>query len=193
MDFCLQLGYIETREECLLELNRTIPVGENILIRDTMRLFHGDGPAVQLESGNQKGGHYICPSCEIFLYQTDDISHSYQLTSKSLRDIQQKVISGKYGKKNSMEGKVKPFTQLSTNELREELASRHIHTEERSKKEPEKTLKKDLKGYTRVPILLKNNPVTNLSNLNLEKYKMALLEPMHDIGGHITNIFEELP
>ena len=33
----------------------------------------------------------------------------------------------------------------------------------------------------------------DFSNLNLERYEITLVEPMHDIGGHIDNIFEELP
>ena len=77
-----QLGYIETREDCLHELNKLILVDEGILLRDTMRLFHDDGPAVQFESGNQKGGHYFCPTCDIHACQTDDISYSYQLKLK---------------------------------------------------------------------------------------------------------------
>ena len=35
--------------------------------------------------------------------------------------------------------------------------------------------------------------MNTLSTLNLEKYEAALIEPMHDIGGHIENIFVELP
>ena len=70
-----------------------------------MRLFHGDGPAVQLESGNQKGGNYFCPTCDIHAFQTDDISYSYQLKLRSFTYIQQKDISGKYGKKYSIEVK----------------------------------------------------------------------------------------
>ena len=99
-----------------------------------MRLFHGDGPAVQLESGNQKGGHYFCPNCDMHAYQTDDISYSYQLKLKSFTDIQQRVISGKNGKKYSMKGKFKPFAQLSSKEIKEELISRDISTKETTKK-----------------------------------------------------------
>ena len=188
-----QIAYIETREACLKELNKVTVTDENIIFKDTMRLFHGDGPAVQLESGNQKAGQYFCPSCDVHLYQTDDISYSYQLKLRSLADIQHKIIFGKYGKKYSMEGKVKPLAQLSCEEIKEELISRHILTKETTKINLEKILKKDLKGCIRVPILLKNKPLSNLSSLNLEKYEIALMEPMHDIGGHINNIFEELP
>ena len=68
-----QLGYIETRVECLKELLTGLDLGrfndkyKGIILTDTMQLFHGDGPAVALESGNQKGGHYFCPSCDLHL------------------------------------------------------------------------------------------------------------------------------
>ena len=81
-----QLGYIETRVACLKGLKNGINLSEldqsceNIVLNDTMRFFHGDGPATSLEAGNQKGGNYFCPSCDVHLCLTDDIAH---LTSKS--------------------------------------------------------------------------------------------------------------
>ena len=44
-----------------------------------------------------------------------------------------------------------------------------------------------------MPILIRNYPVHVFEILNLEQYEMTLVEPMHDIGGHITNLFDELP
>ena len=55
-----QLGYIETRVACLKGLKNGIHLSEldqsyeNIVLNDTMRFFHGDGPASALEAGNQK-------------------------------------------------------------------------------------------------------------------------------------------
>lgn len=54
-------------------------------------------------------------------------------------------------------------------------------------------LNKALKGTVRVPILIKNHPVHGFEILNLEQYETALVDPMHDIGGYITNLFDELP
>ena len=48
-----------------------------IVLSDQMHFFHGDGPACTLAAGNQKGGHYFCPSCHIHLCQTDDITCTY--------------------------------------------------------------------------------------------------------------------
>ena len=46
-----------------------------------------------------------------------------------------------------------------------------------------------LKGVQRVPSLLLLKPDQKLCNLNLQNY----CEPMHDIKGHLLNLFEELP
>ena len=43
-----------------------------------MCLFKGDGPAVAFEVGNQKGGYYFCPTCDVHICLTDDVSHCYQ-------------------------------------------------------------------------------------------------------------------
>jgi hypothetical protein len=42
---------------------------------DVMRLFHGDSPARQYESGQQKGGHFYCPVCGANAHQVYDIKH----------------------------------------------------------------------------------------------------------------------
>ena len=70
-----QLGYIETRVSCLKELKNGMNLSEldesceNIVLNDTMRFFHGDGPAAALEAGNQNGGNYFCTSCDVHLCQ----------------------------------------------------------------------------------------------------------------------------
>ena len=54
-----QLAYVETRQEDLHELNDKVKTKGGQEINDVMRFFHGDGPARQFESGQQKGGIYI--------------------------------------------------------------------------------------------------------------------------------------
>ena len=96
------------------------------MFQDTMRIFHGDGPAAQLENGNQKGGHYFCPSCDIHVHRADNIPYCFHVKVKSLQDIRNKIIAGKYDKKYSQEGKLKPSEKLAKKEIKEELISRHI-------------------------------------------------------------------
>ena len=103
-----QLGYIEIRVDCLKELTNPLNASElvssydsTIYIRDIMRMFHGDGPASAIEAGNQKGGHYFCPSCDIHICQTNDISYSFQKPFRSLSYKQNLVLKGKFGRINS--------------------------------------------------------------------------------------------
>jgi hypothetical protein len=42
---------------------------------DVMRLFHGDSPARQYESGQQKGGHFYCPVCGANAHQVYDLEY----------------------------------------------------------------------------------------------------------------------
>ena len=43
-----------------------------------------------------------------------------------------------------------------------------------------------------VPILIKSYPVDGFEIFNLQQYEMTPVEPMCDIGGHTTNLFNEL-
>ena len=54
-------------------------------------------------------------------------------------------------------------------------------------------LKKVLRGAKRLPILLLNNPLSDLNRLGLANYEITLVECMHDIANHIDNILLELP
>ena len=90
-----QLGYIGTRVSCLENLKDGLQLDEahhNIVLNDKMRFFHGDGPATAFEAGNQKGGHYFCPTCDVHICLTDDIAHSYQQNLISLEEKQKKVL-----------------------------------------------------------------------------------------------------
>ena len=51
-----QLAYCETRCECLRNLSAKIEIQAGITISDKMRFCKGDGPAVELECGQQRGG-----------------------------------------------------------------------------------------------------------------------------------------
>ena len=49
-----QLTYVDTRLECLEDLSLKVQRGAGNDVSDAMRFFHGDSPARQLESGQQK-------------------------------------------------------------------------------------------------------------------------------------------
>ena len=42
-----------------------------------------------------------------------------------------------------------------------------------------------------VPILIKSYPVDGFEIFNLQQYEMTPVEPMCDIGGHTTNLFND--
>ena len=58
-----QLTYIDTRLECLEDMAIKVKTNLGTNITDIMRFFHGDSPARQFESGQQKGGNYYCSGC----------------------------------------------------------------------------------------------------------------------------------
>ena len=196
-----QLAYITTRLEDLHDLKNGLNLGElddmyqGIVLSDIMRFFHGDGPAVALEAGHQKGGHYFCPSCNIHACQTDDIACCYQQKIGTIVDKQNLVLRGKMGNINSLKGKVLPFEKLSVPELKQELESRNIDVKQfkNTLKDLQPILKKVLKGVKRVPILLMNHPENDLRLIGLDKYEILLIECMHDIAYHIDNVLVELP
>ena len=83
---------------------------------------------------------------------------------------------------------------LKKEELIKELSSQSIkYPENAAKSNLEIILKKALKRTVRVPILIKNYSVHGSEIFNLKQYEMALVEPMLDIEGNITNLFIELP
>ena len=78
-------------------------------------------------------------------------------------------------------------------ELREELHARGIFDTDKVKKELQEQLNEVLKGAQRVPTLLLQNPQQALSEINLQHYSVLECEPLHDLKGHLKNLFEILP
>ena len=89
-------------------------------------------------------------------------------------------------------GSAKPFERLTNSQIRDELRSREEFDFGNTKSELVQTLKTTLHGVQRVPSLLLLNPSETLSELNLDCYTILDCEPLHDMKGHIQNIFEEI-
>uniref|UniRef100_A0A7M5V8A4 Uncharacterized protein n=1 Tax=Clytia hemisphaerica TaxID=252671 RepID=A0A7M5V8A4_9CNID len=51
----------------------------------------------------------------------------------------------------------------------------------------------DLAGLCRIPAVCFLNPSLSLERINLKHYEISLIEPLHDIKGHIKNMWELLP
>ena len=97
---------------------------EDVTINDIIHFLHGDGPAAAFEAGNQKGGHYFCPSCDVHSSFTDNIPYSYQLALHSLEDIRLMVLQENIGKERSRKKVTCPFENLNADDLQKELSKR---------------------------------------------------------------------
>ena len=58
-----QLLYSETRLEDIQQLNLEITSSHKVPIQDICRMYHGDDPSQEVESGEQIGGHFGCCGC----------------------------------------------------------------------------------------------------------------------------------
>lgn len=90
-------------------------------------------------------------------------------------------------------GSAKPFERLSNNQLQQELRSREEYNFGSTKPQLIQNLKATLRGAQHLPSLLLLNPSQSLSEMNLEHYTILDCEPLHDLKGHIQNVFDELP
>ena len=187
-----QLSFTDTRVACLQGISMPVTSSNGIVINDIVRVFHGDGPACQLEAGQQKGGNFYCTGCNIHASATTDITKTYIALYRDLSERIELVMKGAVGKRNTLAKSFKPFGSMKIAELKEELLSRNI-SDKGLKPELQKELEFELCGCQRVPALLHLHPDKTLEDLHLASYEIALLEPMHDISGHIENLITELP
>lgn len=98
------------------------------------------------------------------------------------------MLAGKYGKKATM----KPFDGLTVSQLAQELEARDVSKTGLLKPEMAAKLQGILRGFLRVPSLLMYNPTQSLQDYNLHKYTVLDCEPLHDLKGHLHNIFIEV-
>ena len=85
---------------------------------------------------------------------------------------------------------------MSANSLFQEVFERNLLSN--SKEKPQRSmleglLKSHLKGNIRPPTLSFGDVMEPLNMLNLGDYEVSLIEPLHDIKGHVKNIWDLLP
>jgi len=86
-----QLMYIEERMEDILDLKQDI-LCEDITIVDRMRIFKGDKPASQFESGQQKNGDYFCWQCPMYAKLSSNLVYTLSLPNISLPERIEKIV-----------------------------------------------------------------------------------------------------
>ena len=172
----------------LLTLKEGVTTPEGIEINDVLRFFHGDSPAAQFESGHSRGGHYICTACTMNANAFDDLQTCFRSPMLDIKRRQSFILGSV-----SWKTKEKPFEGLKVVELREELKARRINTEGKKRVEMEKELNGIRRGIQKFPPLLRPCPKRKLVDVGLGKYEISPCEPLHDLKGHMANLFEELP
>ena len=182
-----QLALVGDRIECLQELSKPVKASNGVEVRDCLRSFCGDKPAQQFERGTQIGGTYKCGGCGCKDSMMMDLAHTFHRSWRSLGEIQNLVLSGKFGNKP---GCLKPLDNLKMADLRKELQARGVSTQGMLKPHLQTVLTNILQGVQRVPTLLTLCPIQTLCSLNLE---VIDCEPLHDLKGHLHNLLPEIP
>ena len=161
-----QIALLQDRLDCLIDLSTEIVSSNGVSIGDKLHFFIGDHPAQQFERGTQKGGTYRCGGCDVKDVLIGDLAHALQRPWRSLQDLQDIAIKGKFGKQPSNS---KPFSKLCISELREELRARHVYDFGKKKEDIQARLDGIMCGVQRVPTLLLLDPKQSLSTL--QSYK----------------------
>ena len=188
-----QAGIIPDRVECLYDLSEPILSSSGIKINDTLKFFTGDHPAQQFERGTQMGGTFKCGGCGCKETLMDDQAHALRCQTRQLHELQSLALGGVLGHEACV---VKPLyvPDLPVSDIRKELRARgHFTNLHENRDVLQAELQDILQGVQRVPSLLLLKPNQAISEINLTNYHILDCEPMHDLKGHLLNLFQELP
>ena len=123
-----QLGYIETRRQCLDELQNNLVTSKGCPVTDVMHFFHGDGPEQQFESGEQRGGNNGCSGCSGDLSRYCDFTYCLRSPHLSLADRIEIFWAGPAGR-TKRNGGIRPFKNMTVAELKAECLARGLNDE----------------------------------------------------------------
>ena len=165
----------------------------DIYIHDIIRFFHGDGPACQLEAGQQKGGDFPCWICPVDINKSYDVPYVYYQPIMGIKERISKVL---YTNSSKMKAKLKHvhmFSNLKKHEIEIELEGRNVvFSEEENTLELKQKLRNEIHGIQRLPTLFFSEPETTTEELLLNAYEILPCEPLHDVKGHLNNLYEEI-
>jgi len=186
-----QLLYSDTCLEDIQQLNLEITSSHKVPIQDICRMFHGDHPSQEVESGEQIGGNYGCCGCTGASVQYINHAASLRAPQITLDERRKKGMAGPAGRERR-NGGINPFHQMSKDELIQECRGRHIQSVGLLKPALLSNLREELKGVQE-PALCFPNQTASMKDLNLGQYEVVPVEPLHDLKEHINNILKELP
>ena len=187
-----QASIIPDRVADLHDLKEPILSTAGIPVQDVLRFFTGDHPAAQFERGTQVGGKYKCGGCGCKATIMDDQAHALRCKTRSYKELQTIALQGVLGKV-PCSTKALYVPDLSVTDIRKELGARGWDCSGKRRPQLQDELQGILQGIQRVPSLILLHPEEQLVNLNLQHYTVVDCEPLHDIKGHLLNLFQELP
>eukprot|EP00731_Ephydatia_muelleri_P036155 Em0207g2a len=187
-----QASIIPDRVADLHDLKEPILSTAGIPVQDVLRFFTGDHPAAQFERGTQVGGKYKCGGCGCKATIMDDQAHALRCKTRSFKELQTIALQGVLGKV-PCSTKALYVPDLSVTDIRKELGARGWDCSGKKRPQLQDELQGILQGIQRVPSLILLHPEEQLVNLNLQHYTVVDCEPLHDIKGHLLNLFQELP
>ena len=96
------------------------------LLRHAINGFHGDGPACELEVGQQKDGRFPCWLCPANFDFCHDLTYMLSLPNLNLDDRMQKIKKSECSEMKIRAGKTKLFKHLKKHEIVDGLHQRKI-------------------------------------------------------------------
>ena len=182
-----QSSFSDIRNQCICELDTPLCLNNGMKVMDTLRFFHGDGPAQQFEAGNSISGNYCCVGCGVKSSRIDDIAYAFRCPLLSLKYRQEFLLQGIAWKNIN----VRPLDKLLLTDLKKELSLRDLPVAGKKKPALEKDYDDIRLGINNFPALLQGNPEATLESLNIHHYEVSPTEPLHDLKGHLGNIVDE--
>ncbi|XP_069103113.1 LOW QUALITY PROTEIN: uncharacterized protein [Argopecten irradians] len=183
-----QMMYTEERLNDIHHMTEPIQTPAGIPVYDVCRIFSGDGPARQFESGQQRGGNYPC-LCGVHAENFGNIQNCYSpVHTMSLEERRKLVTAGTLWPQETK----RDINFHATEDIIKELDARRIFPESDNKQDLQQTLNTTLHGIARPPALLALHPAQSVPT-SLESYEVMTTEPLHDLTGVINNFLQELP
>ena len=120
-----QMLYTHTRNKDHKMTRYPTKILGGIYIHDVIRFFHGDGPASQLESDQQKGGDFPCWRCPVDIHKAYDVPYIYYQPIMGIKDRINKVLQTNNSKMKAKSKHVHMFSNLKKHEIEIELEGRN--------------------------------------------------------------------
>ena len=116
----------------------------------------------------------------------------FSLPQLDLKDRSEKILQSVASLEKIEQGKVKLYSNLTKQEISDELHERGIKFSiDENKVSLSKKLVKEMHGMQRLPSLI--NADRSMLSSHLADYEILGCEPLHDIKHHIENLYTELP